>query len=423
MNVTIRPAELHGEIKAVASKSFAHRLLILSALSDKSTVIGCPESSEDIEATVRCLTALGAKVTRTPGGFSVIPADRTAIPANRVLDCGESGSTLRFLLPVACALKADAVFEGRGRLPQRPVGPLLTALAGHGCTLSSGEGLPLRCGGHLKGGTFTVPANISSQFISGLLLALPLLPEKSLLKLTGDIESKNYIEMTLSAMRMFGTEIGFSTDSMAIEGGGEYRSPGTIGVEGDWSNAAFWLCAGAMGRTGVRCLGLDLNSAQGDKAVLGLLKAFGAEITADQNGVAVKGSGLRGTVIDAKDIPDLVPVLAAVASVAEGKTVIKNAARLRIKESDRLKAVAETLSALGSVISETGDGLVITGQGRLKGGTVDSYGDHRIAMTAAVASAVCSGPVTIGHAESVRKSYPGFFTDFRTLNGNFEMKA
>lgn len=423
MNVTVRPAELHGEIKAVASKSFAHRLLILSALSDKSTVIRCPESSEDIEATVRCLTALGAKIARIPEGFSVIPADRTAVPGGRVLDCGESGSTLRFLLPVACALKADAVFEGRGRLPQRPVGPLLTALAEHGCTLSSGEGLPLRCVGQLTGGTFSVPANISSQFVSGLLLALPLLPEKSLLKLTGDIESKNYIEMTLSAMRIFGAEIGFSPDSMAVEGGGEYRSPGTVEVEGDWSNAAFWLCAGAMGSSGIRCLGLDPDSAQGDKAVLGILKAFGAEVSADKSGVCVKGNELRGTVIDAKDIPDLVPVLAAVASVAKGKTRIINAARLRIKESDRLKAVAETLSALGAVISETGDGLVVTGQGGLKGGAVDSFGDHRIAMTAAVASAVCSGPVTIGHAESVRKSYPGFFTDFGSLNGNFEMKA
>lgn len=423
MDVLIRPSELHGEIKAIASKSFAHRLLILSSLSDKNTIIKCSESSDDINATINCLSALGAKITKVSEGFSVTPYNYTKIIKNSILDCGESGSTLRFLLPVACALRSDSMFCGHGRLPQRPMAPLYTALTEHGCIFTSDDGLPISCSGELTGGCYTLPANISSQFISGLLLALPLIREDSIIKLTGDIESRNYINMTLSALRLFGIDISFNMNALFINGGAKYISPGNVTVEGDWSNAAFWLCAGAIENSSIKCVGLDIYSSQGDRAIIKILTEFGAIISYSEKSITINSSTLYGTEIDAKDIPDLVPILAVVASVAKGKTLIKNAARLRIKESDRLYTVTKTLSDLGSEISETEDGLIITGQKRLIGGRVNSFGDHRIVMMAAIASIVCDNPVIIENAESVKKSYPDFFSDFSLLGGNIEMKA
>lgn len=421
MDIIIRPADLCGEIKAVASKSYAHRLLILSSLSDKKTVIKCDSGSDDIDATINCLNSLGAKVEKISGGFAVTPVTYAGINKSSILDCGESGSTLRFLVPVACALGAESVFYGHGRLPQRPMAPLYEALITHGISLSAN--CPLRCGGRLKGGLFTLPGNVSSQFISGLLLALPLLDEDSVIELTGDIESRDYIIMTLSALRHFGIRIEFYGKYLNIKGGTKYISAGNVTVEGDWSNAAFWLCAGAIGKHSVKCTGLDINSSQGDKAITGILSEFGARVSLSDNSVTVSNSDLYGTELDARDIPDLVPALAVVAAAAKGKTVIKNASRLRIKESDRLYAVTKTLSDLGAEISETDDGLIITGQKRLKGGKVDSFGDHRIAMMAAIASVVCDNPVLIENAGSVKKSYPDFFSDFTYLGGNIEKRA
>lgn len=421
MDIIIRPADLCGEINAVASKSYAHRLLILSSLSDKKTIIKCAGGSDDIDATINCLKALGAKIERICGGYAVTPIEYAGIIKSSILDCGESGSTLRFLLPVACALGAESVFYGHGRLPQRPMAPLYEALIMHGISLSAN--CPLRCGGRLKGGRFTLPGNVSSQFISGLLLALPLLDEDSVIELTGDIESRDYIIMTTSALRHFGIRIEFCGKYLYIKGGTKYISAGNVTVEGDWSNAAFWLCAGAIGKHSVKCTGLDINSLQGDKAITGILSEFGARVSLSDNSVTVSNSDLYGTELDAKDIPDLVPALAVVAAAAKGKTVIKNASRLRIKESDRLYAVTKTLSDLGAEISETDDGLIITGQKFLKGGKVDSFGDHRIAMMAAIASVVCDNNVIIENAGSVKKSYPNFFSDFTHLGGNIEKRA
>lgn len=423
MDVFIKPTELYGEVKAIASKSFAHRLLILSSLSDRNTIIKCSESSEDIVATINCLSVLGAKITKVPEGFSVTPYNNTKIIKNSILDCGESGSTLRFLLPVACALKSDSMFRGHGRLPQRPMAPLYTVLTEHGCCLTFDDGLPIGCSGELTGGCYTLPGNISSQFISGLLLALPLIREDSIIELTGDVESRDYINMTLSALRIFGIDIKFNMNTLYINGGAKYISPGNVTVEGDWSNAAFWLCAGAVGKSSIKCTGLDIYSSQGDRAIIKLLSEFGAIISYSENSIIINNSTLYRTEIDAKDIPDLVPILAVVASVAKGKTLIKNATRLRLKESDRLYAVTKTLSYLGSEISETEDGLIITGQKHLIGGRINSFGDHRIVMMAAIASIVCDNPVIIENAESVKKSYPNFFSDFSSLGGNIEMKV
>lgn len=423
MEVTINPSKLNGSVKAIASKSYAHRLLICSALSDKKTFVDCSESSEDIDATIRCLNSLGAKIEAVPGGFEVTPVSNENVIKNAVLDCGESGSTYRFMLPIACALSSDAEFCLHGRLPKRPMTDLFKALEVQGCRFT-GVGEPrVKEHGNLKSGEFTLPGNVSSQYISGLLFALPLIPGESVINITGNIESKDYVLMTMSALETFGADIRNDGNRFIIRGGKGYSSPGTASVEGDWSNAAFWLCAGAIGSDEIECTGLNAGSLQGDSAVIKVLKAFGADIKVIQNAVKVKAGTLCGTEINAENIPDLVPVLSVVASVANGRTVIKNASRLRIKESDRLVSVSKTLRALGANVEETDDGLIIEGVKRLKGGTVDSYSDHRIAMMAAVASTVSEGPVKILNAEAVRKSYPGFFEDFRALGGIVEERS
>ena len=419
-----------GTIRAIASKSEAHRLLICSALSENETFLSCPERSEDIDATVRCLTAIGASIEyRTDktnetatNGFYIKPVDLhgNEVQNNKyiILDCGESGATLRFLLPVYGALGLPVSFTMAGRLPSRPLTGLYEEMTNHGNLISKPGTSPLTCEGQLTSGTYTIPGDISSQFISGLLLALPLLHGDSTIRVTGILESRPYVDITLGALRLFGIKINEENENIFnIPGGQLYRSPGTIEVGGDWSNAAFWLSAGAIGQGGITCTGLDLKSGQGDKQITGFLERFGAYITCGNNSVTVSPGKLSGIEIDAGDTPDLVPVLAAVASVAEGKTVIRNAGRLRIKESDRLHTVTKTLLAFGADIKETDDGLIITGRKSLTGGEIESFGDHRIAMTAAVISKVCTGDVLIRDAGAVRKSYPGFFDDFSNILG------
>jgi 3-phosphoshikimate 1-carboxyvinyltransferase len=422
MQVNIKKAELGGTVKAIASKSFAHRLLICAALCDAETELICSESSGDIEATVRCLNALGARISRTKDGFLIMPVTKETVKKGAALHCGESGATLRFLLPVSCALYANAAFYPEGRLPYRPLSPLYEQLLSHGCTLSGQGTVPFKSGGKLKSGRFTLPGNVSSQFISGLLLALPLLEGDSVLEITGDLESESYIDMTLSALSAFGVKIGCENNNrlFLIKGNQQYRSPGIAEAESDWSNAAFWLCAGALSERGITCTHLNPDSLQGDRAVTDILARFGANVDTREQSVTVRRGRLRGIGIDARNIPDLVPVLCAVASAAEGETVIKNAQRLKNKESDRLMTVYETLTALGADVLKTEDGLIGRGKPRLAGGKADSFGDHRIAMTAAVLSCICENEVSIVRAEAVDKSYPGFFRDFAALGGKIE---
>ena len=309
-----------------------------------------------------------------------------------------------------------------GLLPTRPLTGLYDEMITHGCLISKPGSLPLTCEGHLNNGIYTIPGDISSQFISGLLLALPLISGDSTVRVTGVLESRPYVDITLDALRAFNIDIIEDKENVFnIPGRQIYHSPGKIEVGGDWSNAAFWLSAGAIGKDSITCTGLDRESGQGDKAITGFLTRFGANVFYGKNSVTVSPGKLRGIEIDAGDTPDLVPVLAAVASVAEGETVIRNASRLRIKESDRLHTVTQTLSAFGADIKETEDGLIITGRDNLTGNEIGSFGDHRIAMTAAVISVVCSGDVIINGAEAVRKSYPGFFDDFtNVLGGSWE---
>lgn len=420
MEIRITPRHLGGRIESIASKSQAHRLLICAALSGKDAILLCNETSEDIAATARCLSALCAAVRRTADGFTVSPR---AAEENPVLDCGESGSTLRFLLPVTGALGITAKLRLAGRLPQRPLSPLWELLEAHGMTLSWASENEIACSGQLHGGTYTVPADISSQFISGLLFALPLLDEDSTLQLTGKIESARYIAMTEEALTRSGIHFTYKENTYTIPGGQVPCFPAgeALAVEGDWSNAAFWLVAGALGE-GIVCTGLRADSLQGDKAILELIGRLGATVGREENAFAVKPAPLHGIAIDAAQIPDLVPILAVAAAAAEGETRIYGAGRLRIKESDRLQTVSAMLSTLGADITETEDGLVIRGGKPLVGGTVDSAGDHRIAMAAAIASMLCTETVTVRGAQAVNKSYPKFWEHFTLLGGTIERR-
>jgi 3-phosphoshikimate 1-carboxyvinyltransferase len=427
VDLKILPLRLNGTVKAIPSKSQAHRALICAALADKPTRIECEGESADIAATADCLTALGAGIQRENGAYIVRPIERTESVGLATLPCGESGSTFRFMLPIVGALGRKVSFILKGRLPERPLSPLYEELVRHGCELSPQGSVPFYAAGRLASGTYSLDAGVSSQFISGLLFALPLLNGDSELRLTGQVESFPYIELTLAMLEAFGIKAEFDGSGFSIPGGQTYRSPGVVRVEGDWSNAAFWLGAGAIG-TGagsgavgpgsVTCTGLNLQSRQGDRAIMDILTRFGACLDADGSAVTVSGGKLRGIEIDARDIPDLVPVLAVIAAAAEGDTLICNAGRLRGKESDRLAAISSVLCGLGADLNETEDGLIIHGGAALTGGQVSSWGDHRIAMAAAIAAALCAEPLVIRGADAVNKSYPGFFDDLRLLGGD-----
>ncbi len=420
MKAIIQAPPTGGTLQAIASKSHAHRALIAAALADTVTEIRCGETNNDIAATVRCLQSLGAQITFTDGVFSVVPLPRPVAALQRNLDVGESGSTLRFMLPVACALGARVAFAMDGRLPQRPLSPLYEELVSHGCTLSA-QGFPLlSSSGQLTGGTFRIAGNISSQFITGLLLALPLLPQDSRIEIIGPLESRPYVDITLQVLRDFGITVREEDPCFIVPGGQTYHSPKTLTVEGDWSNAACWLALGAMGPHPVTITGLNGQSPQGDRAILSLLERFGVQIHHTENAITVSGGNLLGIALDAGATPDLVPVVAAVALAAREQTHIYNAARLRLKECDRLSAIAKTLASLGAQIEQTADGLFFTESGCLHGASVSSENDHRIVMMAAIASAVCPGELIIENADAVNKSYPRFFEDFRQLGGQVQ---
>lgn len=392
MIATVHPGRLRGAVTAPPSKSAAHRALICAALADAPTAIRLGTLNRDIEATMVCLRALGAEITRQGEDWRVAPMARNA--EAHALDCGESGSTLRFLIPVAAALGADVRFVGHGRLPERPNAVLTEVLRKNGAAIDS-DLLPMRVSGGLKSGAFELPGNVSSQYVSGLLFALPLLEGDSVIRLTAPLQSASYVNLTIQGLSRFGVSVEATQTGWRVPGGQRYRSPGRLAIEGDWSAAAFWLAANATG-SAVDVEGLNPDSAQGDRAVV---------------------KWLGESAIDATDVPDLVPALAVAAAARPGTTTITGAARLRLKESDRLETVADMLRALGAGADVLPDGLVIRG-GALRGGTVNGANDHRIVMAAAIAATAAEGPVVISDAEAVAKSYPDFFRDFIALGGH-----
>lgn len=382
MDITIHPKKLKGTVTAIPSKSQAHRMLICAAFADGPTTIICPDTNRDIEATADCLRALGAKILRTDNGYQITPV--VQIPTGAFLNCCESGSTLRFMLPIVGALGVKATIKMEGRLPQRPLSPLWEEMERMGCTLSRPTASTILCEGKLQSGAYSIVGNVSSQFITGLLLAFDLMDTPCTLKITGKLESVPYIEMTKQVLELFPNR----------------HTPGILTVEGDWSNGAFFLAAQALGND-VSVTNLSPESKQGDRAAAFWLPKLKYNST-----------------ISAADIPDLIPILSVVAAANKG-AVFTDIQRLRLKESDRVASVIAMLEALGGKAESTDSTLTVYGTG-LSGGIVRSCNDHRIAMSAAIAATVCKEDVTILGAECVNKSYPKFFEEYSRLGGNYE---
>ena len=403
MDVVISKSKLSGHISAISSKSDAHRALICAALGDKPCRIQLGSMSDDIEATAHVLSVLGAEIKRDGFSFLVKPV-WNHLPEECILDCNESGSTLRFLFPVAAALVPSVTFTGKGRLPQRPMEEICSVMRLNGCEIDK-DLLPISIKGLLKNGCFSLPGNVSSQYISGLLFALPLLNGKSEIKITSALESSSYINLTLQTMKKFGMEPERRDNGFLFSGDEHYVSPENYQVEGDWSNSAFWYAARFLG-TDIAVDGLYENSVQGDKAVVKILDSF----------------SLSGDLtVSAKEIPDLIPVLAVASCHRKAKTVFSDCQRLRLKESNRILSTCDMINALGGRAEGTEDSICVYGTGTLTGGAVDSVNDHRIAMSAAVASLICEQNVTIKNAQAVNKSYPAFFDDFKKLGGNLNV--
>ena len=417
MKVSLSPSKLNGTVDAPASKSCLHRALICAAAADKETKIFASSFSKDIEATVSCLSSLGARFEYGEGFVTVYPIENK--DEECILDCNESGSTLRFMLPFAAALGRKCTFIGAERLGKRPLLPLCKVLSENGVEVSYGKSfLPCTISGKLSRGTYEIEGNISSQFITGLLLALGVLGGGNIHSTT-PLESASYIDITTDIQKKFGIETVKKENSFIIPEGQKYTSPSHFKTEGDYSNGAFFLVAGALSsEDGLTVISLFEKTYQGDKAVVDVLVQMGAKITRDGDKITVFKSELKATEIDCSDIPDLVPILCVAASAAEGKSVFRNINRLRMKESDRVQTTADMLTSLGGKIEFDENNIYVTGAS-LKGGTVSSANDHRIAMSAAVASLICEGDVIIEDAQAVEKSYGDFYEKFIELGGSF----
>lgn len=395
MDITITPKTLCGHIQAISSKSQAHRLLICAAFSDKCTRLICPNTNEDIEATADCLRALGANIDRTENGYVVSPV--TQLPHTATLNCRESGSTLRFMLPIVGALGIDATFILSGRLPQRPLSPLWEEMERMGCQITRPTNTTIHCSGQLMSGIYTIDGSVSSQFITGLLFAAALLPEKTTVEITGKTESKPYIQMTVDALAAFGV----SNENYTISSTKPFISPGSVIVEGDWSNAAFFITACKLG-SDITTHNLNPESAQGDRQIVSILKELSDGYTE----------------VPCEDIPDLVPIMSVAAAAMHGAT-FTGISRLRLKESDRVATVSNMLRQFGVEVTSDANTMTVC-PGRFSGCTIDAAGDHRIAMAAAIGTTVASGPVTILNADCVKKSYPTFWDEYKKLGGQYE---
>ncbi len=422
----LRNSALYGTVQAPSSKSVAHRIMICAALSRSKCYIKNVSQSNDMDATIGCLEALGAKFTRNG---STLYLDATSFVEKNseehfTLNCKESGTTLRIMIPICAALGLNVTFVGEGRLPFRPLDEYLTLLPQHGVTCAMEDNfLPLTIKGKLCGESFKISPTISSQYVTGMLLALSLLDNDTKLELTSDMVGSQYVDITTDVMQKFSVDVKFENNTYIISGAQkltakpEYcvKSVG-INVEGDWSQAAFFLCAGAVSGD-VTVKNLDVNSRQGDKAIVEILRAFGADVEINADSVRVRKSALKGAEIDALDTPDLVPVVAMLSSFAGGITNIYGVERLKFKESDRLLSTSAMINALGGKATYTDSCMTIIGQPNLTGGTVESYNDHRIVMASAVGALRCSGDTTILGAHAVNKSYTDFFDDYNSLGG------
>lgn len=460
MKVTIKPNHLEGEIVIPPSKSISHRAVIAASMANGYSKLENIVFSKDIIATCDAMQDFGINVNTYPGRVDIISDGHLRAPIHPV-QCNESGSTLRFLVPFGGLVDKPVVFSGKPSLMSRPLSPYFEIFNKQGIRYEYRAKMPLLVEGELKPGLYEVPGDVSSQFITGLMFALPSLKEDSQIVVTSPLESKQYVDITMDVLKTFGVEIvNHNYEHFAIKGG-QHFTPHNFRVEGDYSQAAFWIVAGLLDGD-LTLKDLSAQSLQGDKAILEICKSMGGKIIeetsktsqvsqatqaslatqvslatqatqaslATQESLATQASQAtqpttlhilksvtHGTIIDGSQCPDIVPVLAVLAALSEGETKIINASRLRIKESDRLKAIATELSKLGADITEADDGLIIQGKTSLKGGIVDSWNDHRIAMSLAVASLRCEGEVIITNSSAIDKSYPHFFQEFKRVGG------
>lgn len=407
MDLKITPSLLSGEVTVPPSKSVAHRMIIAAALADGFSEISNLSQSKDILATIDCMRAFGADIELN--GNTAFITGIKSVPESTIADCLESGSTLRFLIPVACALGINTRFFGKGKLPQRPITPFLEEFPKHGIEFDfskaeTGSTLPCSVSGKLTAGRFEIDGGISSQFITGLMLALPLLDGDSEIFIKSRLESKPYVDITIGVLSGFSCEIIERDNSYFIKGGSSLK-PFSGSVEGDYSQSAFFYAANALG-SDIVINGLNEASSQGDKQIVKICREF------SKNRAPFE--------IDCSDIPDLVPILSVLGCFGKGKSRIYNAARLRIKECDRLAAMEDCLNRIGGKVSSTKDSLIIEGVESFNGGEVVCYNDHRIAMSMAIAATRCKDPLIIRGAECVSKSYPDFFEVYKTIGGKAE---
>ncbi len=415
-----------GRVVMPPSKSAAHRALLCAGLSGGRCRLGNIDPSEDILATMGALRVLGRRVEYDAAAQSLLVDGDGPLPAGGEIDCRESGGLLRFIIPIAAVLGGRWRFTGKGRLPQRPLGVYAQLLPAHGVAFRTEGGLPLEIEGRLTPGLFTLPGNVSSQFVTGLLFALPLLEGDSEIRLASPLESAGYVDMTLAVLRDFGVQIEAAADGWRIPGGQGY-APRDYQVEGDWSQAAFFLNMAALDPRGalVRIGGLDPNSLQGDKACVEIFRGFGLEALWEDGWLLARNpragkpfGGLGGQVVDVAQVTDMAPALSVCAALSAGETRLVNAGRLRLKESDRLSAMEQAINALGGRAQAQGDELLIHGVEQFAGGLAQGQNDHRVVMALAGAGLRSAAPVRVTDAWAVRKTYPGFYRDFNTLGGS-----
>jgi 3-phosphoshikimate 1-carboxyvinyltransferase len=414
MNITITPKKLSGQVLVVSSKSLSHRYLIAAGLANGTSTINNILDSDDLEATKEALKSLGVLIDRnyiTGGNLKKV---------NETIDAKESGSTLRFMIPIAMLLRDKITFTGQGRLPKRPLDVYFDIFKQKHCYYKqlSDDYLPLEVKGQLKAGFYQVQGDISSQFLTGLLFALPLLKKDSVIELITPLESKGYIDLTMDVLKSFGIEIVHVDEFIYIKGSQSYL-PQNVTVEGDYSQAAFWMVAGLIGNN-IELLNLALDSKQGDKKIIEVIKEMNGNITYKSlsKSYVIESSLTKEATIDLMHVPDLGPILMVLAALSEGTTKFINTSRLRIKESDRLQAMYDVLTKFNVDMEILGDEAIIHGRRILKGHqSFDSYGDHRIAMAIAIAAIKADGPVTIINAGVVSKSYPNFFKVYESLGG------
>ncbi len=418
MNVLINPSKLSGTISVPPSKSQSHRAIICAALAKGKSVINNVVLSDDVLATLSAMEKIGAKVIRNNHQLIIQGVSRISINDDNFIDCNESGSTLRFLIPLLSLSRQKIVLIGKPGLFKRPMSVYEQLFKSFNLCYQANE-KSIIINGALPEGTYHIPGNISSQFVSGLMFALPLLKGDSVIEIEGELESKEYIDMTIDTLKQFGVEVTVGEAKYFIRGNQKY-SPTHVIIEGDYSQMAFFGVAGMLSGD-ILCKNMVKDSIQPDRRILDCLRQMNGFFDWSENAINFHYSNTVGTTIDVSQSPDIAPILAILGALSEGTTVIENAARLKYKESNRLQSTYETLRKMNVDVQMTDSSLIIKGQPLVEGGIFESFNDHRIVMAVAIAAIKANHPVTIKNAEAINKSYPTFFDDYQTLGGKFTL--